>query len=262
MPIKSIPNPPSLSEKIKSRRLELSLTIEEAAKRAGVGTKTWCRYEAGEAIRADKYKGLCKALNWPVTTNSDQTANDSTPVPVEDYRNHEAWSNYLEGAFGYNAALSFAVGSDILLDHIKQDLEELAAMPKGTHLGQLSISFLCDDLPPQFLTDYDYDFVYHLKCALQLLRHRAKNSKQFLAHSVMEELLIYLSAEEAAVLAGLMEESKDSDKDDTESYKEWVFDLFDDADILTMLYSSIYLTTENIYHIDHWFEPKFHKGKE
>ena len=78
----------------------------------------------------------------------------------------------------------------------------------------------------------------------------------------MEELLIYLSAEEAEVLADLMEESKDSDKDDTESYKEWVFDLFDDADILTMLYSSIYLTTENIYHIDHWFEPKFHKGKE
>ena len=58
MPIKSIPNPPSLSEKIKSRRLELSLTIEEAAKRAGVGTKTWCRYEAGESIRADKYKDL------------------------------------------------------------------------------------------------------------------------------------------------------------------------------------------------------------
>ena len=257
MPIKSIPNPPSLSEKIKSRRQELSLTIEEAAKRAGVGTKTWCRYEAGEAIRADKYKGLCKALNWPVTANADQTTNDSTSVPAEDYRNHKAWSNYLEGIFGYKAAMSFAVGSDILLDHIKQDLEELASMPKGTHLGQLSISFLCDDLPPQFLTDYDYDFVYHMKCALQLLRYRAKNSTQFLAHSVIEELLIYLSVEEAEFLADL-EESKDIDEDDTESFNEWVFDLFDDADILTTLYSSLYLTTENIYHIDYWFKPQFY----
>ena len=40
------------------------LTIEEAASRAGVGTKTWCRYEAGESIRSDKCKGVCKALNW------------------------------------------------------------------------------------------------------------------------------------------------------------------------------------------------------
>ena len=259
MPIKSIPNPPSLSEKIKSRRLELSLTIEEAAKRAGVGTKTWCRYEAGESIRADKYKGLCKALNWPVTPNAEQTVNDTTPV--EDYRKHEAWSNYLEEVFGYKAAMSFAVGSDILLDHIKEDLAELATMPKGTHLGQLSLSFLCDDLPPQFLTDYDYDFVYHMKCALQRLRHQAKKSRQFLAHSVMEELLIYLSAEEAEILADL-EDSKDFDKEDTESTKEWVFDLFDDADILLFLYSSLYLTTENTYHIAHWFEPQFYLEQE
>ena len=116
MPIKSIPNSPSLTEKIKSRRLELSLTIEEAAKRAGVGTKTWCRYEAGEAIRSDKYKGLCKALNWPVTPSADQTVKDSSPV--EDYRNHEAWSAYLEKTFGYKAAMSFAVGSDIVSDMI------------------------------------------------------------------------------------------------------------------------------------------------
>ena len=260
MPIKSIPNSPSLTEKIKSRRLELSLTIEEAAKRAGVGTKTWCRYEAGEAIRSDKYKGLCKALNWPVTPSADQTVKDSSPV--EDYRNHEAWSAYLEKTFGYKAAMSFAVGSDILLDHIKEDLAELASMPKGTHLGQLSVSFLCDDLPPQFLTDYDYDFVYHMKCSLQLLRHRAKYSTQFLAHSVIEELLIYLSAGEAEVLADLEHESKDFNGDDTESFNEWVFDLFDDTDILMLLYSSIYLTTENIYHITHWFEPQFYQEIE
>ena len=258
MPIKSIPNSPSLSEKIKSRRLELSLTIEEAANRAGVGTKTWCRYEAGESIRADKYKGLCKALNWPVTPTAEQTVNNTTPV--EDYRNHEAWSNYLEKVFGYKAALSFAVGSDILLDHIKEDLDELASMPKGTHLGQLPLSFLRDDLPPQFLSDYDYDFVYHIKCTLQLLRHQAKNSQLFLAHSVIEKLLIYLSVEEAEILADLEEESKDFENDDTELFNEWVFDLFDDDnDILLFLYSSLYLTTENTYHIAHWFEPQFYQ---
>ena len=97
---------------------------------------------------------------------------------------------------------------------------------------------------------------------MQLLRHQAKNSRQFLAHSVMEELLIYLSAEEAEIIADLEEESQDIDKGETESFKEWVFDLFDDDDILLLLYSSLYLTTENTYHIAYWFEPQFYQGKE
>ena len=43
----------ALAKQIKQRRIELGLTIEEAASRAEVGTKTWCRYEAGESIRKD-----------------------------------------------------------------------------------------------------------------------------------------------------------------------------------------------------------------
>lgn len=70
---KSISSNLELAERIR-RRNELNLTIEEAAKRAGVGTKTWCRYEAGESIRQDKYKGVCKALNWmqlPIEDNEE-----------------------------------------------------------------------------------------------------------------------------------------------------------------------------------------------
>ena len=46
-----------LGEKIRTRWLELDLTIEEVALRAGIGTKTWRRYEAGESIRMDKRRG-------------------------------------------------------------------------------------------------------------------------------------------------------------------------------------------------------------
>ena len=45
---KVIQGTPKLADAIKGRRQELGLTIEEAASRAGVGIKTWCRYEAGE----------------------------------------------------------------------------------------------------------------------------------------------------------------------------------------------------------------------
>ena len=64
MAMRSIKGNQELAKKIKARRNELGLTIEEAAIRAGVGIKTWSRYEAGESIREDKYKGVCKALNW------------------------------------------------------------------------------------------------------------------------------------------------------------------------------------------------------
>lgn len=52
-----------LGNKIRQRRNELGLTIEEAAAKAGVGVKTWCRYEAGESIRQDKYFKVCSILN-------------------------------------------------------------------------------------------------------------------------------------------------------------------------------------------------------
>lgn len=40
---KTIQGNADLAKQIRLRRSELGLTIEEAASRAGVGTKTWCR---------------------------------------------------------------------------------------------------------------------------------------------------------------------------------------------------------------------------
>lgn len=92
-----------LSEKIRNRRLELGLTIEEAASKASVGTKTWCRYEAGESIRRDKAKGICKALNWH--TLPDDAAEDAHDFDIAEFKNHKAWSTYLyqkREAFGFS----------------------------------------------------------------------------------------------------------------------------------------------------------------
>ena len=127
---KSISGNSKLAERIRARRNELHLTIEEAAKRAGLGTKTWCRYEAGESIRQDKCKGVCKALNWVKLPNEDKEEN---VIDLENECKHEAWSKYLEDKFGKIAALSFSIGSDILLDYVNQDLEELSKQPKGGH---------------------------------------------------------------------------------------------------------------------------------
>ena len=102
--------------------------------------------------------------------------------------------------------MSFAAGSDILLDHINEDLAGLASMPVGTHLGQcqLNVSWLCGDLPKQFLMHYDYDFLYQMKCTLQSMRQRAKYDFPMTVHSVMEELLLYLCNEKATALIELV----------------------------------------------------------
>lgn len=221
-----------LGGKIRSRRNELGLTIEEAASRAGVGCKTWSRYEAGESIRQDKCKGICKALNW-----------HSLP-------DQEAWSPFLEHEFGTEAAMSFAAGSDMLLDHIQGDMTELASMPVGTHVGQLKVSYLSDILPKQFLTQYNYEFLYQMKCALLGLRARAESGSQMTAHSVLEELLLYLCCEEAFAMMELNGEVPQE--------QEWEFDLFDDMDVVTCLYSDMYLDADHTYHFSHWTERQFY----
>lgn len=253
---KTIQGNEPLARRIKLRRNELGLTIEEAASRAGVGTKTWSRYEAGESIRRDKCKGICKALNWHGLPDQDGEEDDG--ISVQEYKNHEAWSPFLENEFGAGAALSFAAGSDILLDHIEEDMTELASMPVGSHIGQLDVSWLHESLPDQFLMNYDYPFVYQMKCTLRKMRMCAKNGLPITAHSVMEELLLYLCYEEAAALFELsggiigLEDEEDAD------YEEWVFDLFDDMDIISFLYSDVYLDSDHPYHFSRWGDQQFY----
>lgn len=251
---KSISGNETLAKQIKQRRIELGLTIEEAASRASVGTKTWCRYEAGKPIRQDKCKGICKALNWH--TLAGLTKEEDEALSIQEFKKHESWSPFLENKFGINAAMAFAAGSDILLDHIEEDMAELASMPSGSHIGQLNISWLSDILPEQFLTFYNYDFLYRLKCTLCNLRIDAKDGVSMLAHTVTEELLLYLCNEEATALIELYDNIDELEKN--VSTEKWVFDLFGDMDIITFLYSDVYLDSEHPYHFYHWNEQQFY----
>ena len=253
---KTIQGSMALAKQIKSRRNDLGLTIEEAASRAGVGTKTWSRYEAGKSIRKDKCNGICKAMNWH--TLPDQEGEENNGVSIQEFKKHEAWSQFLEKTFGASAAMAFAAGSDILLDHIKEDMSELASMPAGSHIGQLNMSWLYGDLPEQFLTYYDYDFLYQLKCSLCELRTRAKYGASMKANNVMEELIIYLCNEESIALLELCNGSDGSEDKEVIYTEEWVFDLFDDMDIISFLYSDVYLAPDHPYHFSHWNDQKFY----
>ena len=45
--------------------------------------------------------------------------------------------------------------------------------------------------------------------------------------------------------------------DDLEMIENWAFDVFDDMDIETFLYSGLYLTNEDTYHFVNWSKPQF-----
>jgi DNA-binding XRE family transcriptional regulator len=255
---KSIKGSPELAKSIRLRRNELNLTIEEAASKAGVGTKTWSRYEAGESIRKDKCKGICKALNWhslPIKGESDT----SDTLDINEYRSHKAWSPYLVDRFGKLAATSFVIGSDILLDSLGQDMEALSSMPRGSHIGEIDTSWIASSLPPQFLMRYDYDFLYILQTTIIHFRTIAPIGSQIIAHSVMEELALYLIMEESQFLMEGI--ASDMESDDMESYgnwASWAFDIFDDMDIVTFLYSGEYLDNSHPYHFEHWMAAQFY----
>lgn len=251
---KSIKGSKELARQIQRRRDELGLTIEEAAALAGVGTKTWSRYEAGESIREDKCKGICRALHWlslPGVPNST--------LKMEEYTRHEAWPSDIMDEYGVCAAVSFASGSDILLNDVEDDMEELSSMAKGAHIGQVDTSYLRSILPKQFLLRYDYDFLYTLRAAISRLRDIAKRGRRVVAHTVMEELALYLIMKLSLQYRETMSGNKEiSDMGDENDWGDWVFEILEDMDLVTYLFSDgCYVENNHPYHFDHWMEQQF-----
>jgi transcriptional regulator with XRE-family HTH domain len=259
MPPRTIKSTLKLGEIIKNRRNELNLTIEEAASKSGLGTKTWSRYESGASIRRDKIKGICKTLKWKTIPETDDYSIIDN-VDFNEYRKSETWSPYLEEHYGKYAALSFVIGSDILLDEINDDLAALSNMPKGSHIGEIPSSLISPIMPEQFLVRYDYEFMFALRQTLIWFRKNAPHTKNIIAHSVIDELVLYLIQEESESFVEEMESNLDTDEeDDFTDWKGWAFDIFDDMDIVSYLYSDLdSLSPDDTYHFDNWFEQQFY----
>jgi transcriptional regulator with XRE-family HTH domain len=196
MPPKTIKSSLKIGEIIMNRRNELNLTIEEAALKSGLGTKTRSRYESGASIRRDKVKGICKTLKWKTIPETDDD-NIIDDVDFNEYRKSKTWSPFLEEHYGNYAALSFDIGSAILLDGINDDLAALSEMPRGSHIGEIPSSLISTIMPGQFLVRYDYEFMFALRQTLIWFRKNAPHTNIIIAHRVIDELVLYLIEEES-----------------------------------------------------------------
>ena len=76
------------------------------------------------------------------------------------------------------------------------------------------------------------------------------------AQSVMDELVIYLAMEESSFFQEEKMMAKGIEWD------EWAFDLFDDMDIVTYLYSDMYVAEGEDYQFDNWMKEQFYQERE
>lgn len=258
MAMESFNNSTEFASLIKNRRAELNLTIEEIAEKAGVGTKTWSRYEAGNPIRKDKIKGVLRALKWR-NIPSQHGSTITKEALVKEYKNHKAWSNFIYENFGLYATISFIIGSEILTDYIKDDLEELSKLPKGTHIGQLEFSMLSIILPNEYLMEYDYTFLYSFYKFVQNTINQVSSKDSFVAHKPIDEIILYLIVNESRILMEEMENNLSVNDANDFSYRdEWIFDMFDDSDVETFLFSDVNLSVPETYQFGNWFKDQFY----
>lgn len=103
-----------------------------------------------------------------------QEESDEEQFSITECRKYEMWSDYIEENYGEIAAASIAIGSDLVFDYVKQDLEELSKMPRYSHIGQIEVSFLECILPQQFYVRYDYEFLYALYVTIYKLRQKLR----------------------------------------------------------------------------------------
>lgn len=178
---------------------------------------------------------------------------------MRDYKKSEAWSQFLANSFGELAVASFVIGSDIFWDNLQQDVQELSSMPKGSHLGEIGTSWLESDLPPQFLMWYDYDFLYILRATITHFQTMATMGNRIIAHSVINELVLYLIMEESRVFMDSIDSNMEpDDMDSYGNWDNWAFGIFDDMDIVSFLYSNQYLDASPPYHFEHWQDAQFY----
>ncbi|GAA4712910.1 Transcriptional regulator, contains XRE-family HTH domain [Promicromonospora umidemergens] len=256
MPPRTVAGGAELGAAIRTRREELDMSIEDAAQRAGIGSETWRRYETGSNIRKDKVRAVCSALRWSVLpdTSSGEPDDDELGKDWKEYdpKKDGLYVEDLELNFGLDAAKTFAWGSDVLLDHIKGDLEELARRPRGTHLGELGHSWLDGALPEQWLVRYDYDFVFRLKATIEQLRRTAPAAKSImmprLAQTVGEGIVVRLILEQGDVFADMYGA-------DTDGWPDWYDAIVEPDWIIDLMYDGRYMSEDGPWNFENWFDP-------
>ncbi|GAA0276367.1 helix-turn-helix domain-containing protein [Cryptosporangium japonicum] len=245
------PSTAEIGAAIRARRLELGLTIEQAAASAGVGSESWRRYEQGKAIRRDKVRGLCRVLRWANLPASDGEAAARTPRADPNWDAATEWAGFstaVAARHGEARARAFELGFQLVVaEQLEHDLEALRERPRGSHLGELSESWLANWLPERFVTHYEYELLYRLRAASLRIADRLASRTSQLTRCPAEALMLYVIVED-----GAGEVNREVD------YLDWMRELIDeDLDAVRTLFDrTVDIPVDHPWHYKNWFEIK------
>ena len=184
---------------------------------------------------------------------SDMDAGILAEIKAVD-ENHESWSAWLAQEFARDGAVAFALGGDVALEAIQGDIDELSAMPRGAHIGELIYSRVAEALPQQFMTRYYFEFLYKLAHCIRTLRRRVRGGKKIICHTVLEEIAVQVIFDFAGTCFTLADYAP---ADEGDPY-EIVGSIIGDCDIDIWLYSTTEIAMPgDVYHFDRWDEPQF-----
>lgn len=186
---------------------------------------------------------------------------------IKELKKEEAaWSETLCKQEGETAAANFAYASEILLDLIKmgiEEVEEALANKSNKNIPIVNLSGLnyadaiVESLPQQFVDRYNLAFLHDMRDALSVLQRNFHDEKEAVyAHTVMEEILLYLIMEYSDVM---MDVYGFSEADDEEGVLNvWAFNVMDDMDVVTWLYCGNYIDENHSYHFNNWMKQQFY----
>ncbi|MDU0349085.1 helix-turn-helix transcriptional regulator [Actinomyces sp. MRS3W] len=286
------PDDPDIAEAMRARREELGLSVREVAARAGVSEQTWRNYEAGRTqVRGDKQIGVWEALAWEPPTAWDgladlaamlqgggpmsedlgdledylgsmeeEAAQAAADLPIPDWDDiptvlSEVYSPRLARMLGEDAARCFALGTFLFDMSVAEDLEGLAELPRGTHLGQLDETHIGTTLPQLWLTRYDYEFVFQLRGTARDLSLRLVGAVPAANEPLVRNVADALVLHDIFNLGGVIADSRGADIDEAR-WEGWVDALSGrDQPAHALIAMGLVPPADAPEHFDNWFQP-------
>ena len=195
--------------------------------------------------------------DFPVDMDEGEEGTSTSGIPHwgrEPDDAPDSWSPLLAATLGADAARTFSLGVDVHRGLLTEDLEQLAHLPRGTHLGELEESWISAALPRLWLTRYDHEFCHYVlavdeELCARLCTHPLGVGEP-LVRTVAEEMVLH----QILTLGHAVARSQGYSEGDP--WEQWYLFLAGSAEDIDALYASNFFPLpEERLHIDHWFHP-------
>ncbi|SDM87882.1 helix-turn-helix domain-containing protein [Actinomyces ruminicola] len=181
-------------------------------------------------------------------------------LPIPDWDDiptvlSEVYSPRLARTLGEDAARCYALGVLLFDMSITENLESLAELRGGTHLGELDETHIGSILPQLWLTRYDYEFVFQLRESLREMTRRlvsgVTTDNDPMACTIAEILVLH----DVFSTGGVIADARGADIDE-DRWEGWVDALSGpDQPAHALIAMGLIPPADAPEHFDNWFRP-------